>query len=154
MFGHLLTRCYIALWAVEQKGGVYWSGRSGWLRLGTGHATKSDEFSEKFRTAFDPPPLIFGKSCCKLFIIDMVANKELIEQIWSNYSIKDNRRISLELTFLKWRTMAWNGAAAVSARKRITSGRYWQELQLYKQAIDNHNFLSADLDRAMPGKPI
>ena len=23
---------------------------------GTGHATKSDEFSEKFQTAFDPPP--------------------------------------------------------------------------------------------------
>ena len=111
-------------------------------------------FFGKIRNGLWPPPLFFGKSCCKLFIFDMVANKELIEQIWSNYSIKDNRRISLELTFLKWRTMAWNGAAAVSARKRITSGRYWQELQLYKQAIDNHNFLSADLDRAMPGKPI
>ena len=24
--------------------------------LGTGHVTKSDEFSEKFQTAFDPPP--------------------------------------------------------------------------------------------------
>ena len=26
--------------------------------------SKTDEFSEKFQTAFDPPPLIFGKSCC------------------------------------------------------------------------------------------
>ena len=26
---------------------------------------KTDEFSENFQTAFAPPPLIFGKSCCK-----------------------------------------------------------------------------------------
>ena len=33
--------------------------------LGTGEATKTDEFSEKFQTAFDPlPPLIFGKLDC------------------------------------------------------------------------------------------
>ena len=31
--------------------------------LGTGGCTKTDEFSEKFQTAFDAP-LIFGKSCC------------------------------------------------------------------------------------------
>ena len=31
-------------------------------------ATKSDEFLEKFQTAFDPPPpLIFGKLCCNFF---------------------------------------------------------------------------------------
>ena len=41
--------------------------------LGTGHATKSDEFPEKFQAAFDPPPLIFGKLCCKFVIMDMVA---------------------------------------------------------------------------------
>ena len=35
-----------------------------WI-LGTGDDTKTDKFSEKFQTAFDPPPLIFGKSCCK-----------------------------------------------------------------------------------------
>ena len=29
--------------------------------LGTGQATKTDHFSEKFQTAFDPPPLIYGK---------------------------------------------------------------------------------------------
>ena len=29
-----------------------------------GQATKSDEFSEKFQTAFDPSPLIFGKLYC------------------------------------------------------------------------------------------
>ena len=34
------------------------------LREGGG-CTKSDDFSEKFQTAFDPPPLIFGKLCCK-----------------------------------------------------------------------------------------
>ena len=33
-----------------------------------GHATKLDEFSEKFQTALDPP-LIFGKLCCKFFMI-------------------------------------------------------------------------------------
>ena len=38
-----------------------------------GPATKSDDFLEKFQTAFDPPPLIFGKLCCKFFIMDMVA---------------------------------------------------------------------------------
>ena len=30
------------------------------------YITKTDESSEKFQTAFDPP-LIFGKLCCKLF---------------------------------------------------------------------------------------
>ena len=30
-------------------------------------ATKSDEFSEKFQTAYDIPPLIFVKLCCKFF---------------------------------------------------------------------------------------
>ena len=39
--------------------------------LGNGGATKLDEFSEKFQTAFDPPPLIFGKLYCKFFIMDM-----------------------------------------------------------------------------------
>ena len=28
---------------------------------GTGDNTKTDEFSEKIQTAFDPPPLILGK---------------------------------------------------------------------------------------------
>ena len=32
--------------------------------LGTGHVNRSDEFSEKFQTAFEPPPLIFGKLHC------------------------------------------------------------------------------------------
>ena len=39
-------------------------------------ANKSDEFLEKFQTAFEPPPLIFGKLYClycKFFIMDMVA---------------------------------------------------------------------------------
>ena len=34
--------------------------------LGKGGYTKTDEFLEKFQTAFDPP-LIFGKSCCAFF---------------------------------------------------------------------------------------
>ena len=42
--------------------------------LGRDPATKLDDFLEKFQTAFDPPPpLIFGKLYCKLFIMDMVA---------------------------------------------------------------------------------
>ena len=42
------------------------------IYLGTGQATIADEISEKFQTAFDPPPPIFGKLCCKFFIMDMV----------------------------------------------------------------------------------
>ena len=41
--------------------------------LEKGPATKSDAFSEKFQTALNPPPLIFGKLCCKFFMTDMVA---------------------------------------------------------------------------------
>ena len=37
------------------------------LPLGTGHATKSDEFSEKFQTAFDPPPSHFQKIILQIF---------------------------------------------------------------------------------------
>ena len=44
--------------------------------LGNGGATKLDEFSEKFQTAFDPLPLIFGKLYCKFFIMDMIANMQ------------------------------------------------------------------------------
>ena len=36
--------------------------------LGTGHATKSGEFSEKLQS-----PLIFGKLYCNFFMADMVA---------------------------------------------------------------------------------
>ena len=35
--------------------------------LGTPSPSKIDEFSEKFQTAFDPPPLIFGKLYCNFF---------------------------------------------------------------------------------------
>ena len=40
--------------------------------IGKDPATKSDEFLEKFQTHFDPP-LIFGKSYRKFFVMDMVA---------------------------------------------------------------------------------
>ena len=39
--------------------------------LGKGGYTKSDEFSEIFQTTFGLPH-IFGKLCCKFFMIDMV----------------------------------------------------------------------------------
>ena len=35
--------------------------------LGKPVPSKTDEFLEKFQTAVDPPPLIFGKSCCRFF---------------------------------------------------------------------------------------
>ena len=40
------------------------------LHLGTGDATKTDEFLEKFQRAFDPPSslLISGVSCCNFSI--------------------------------------------------------------------------------------
>ena len=41
--------------------------------LGKDPVAKSDDFLEKIQTAFDPPPLIFGKLYCNLFIMDMVA---------------------------------------------------------------------------------
>ena len=45
---------------------------------GTGQGTKTDEFSEKFQTAFDPPPLIFGKSYCK-FHFDFMLKKSCLK---------------------------------------------------------------------------
>ena len=42
-------------------------------RLGKDNPTKTDEFLEKFQTAFDPPPLIFGKSYCAFR--DKIATK-------------------------------------------------------------------------------
>ena len=39
--------------------------------LGKGSYAKLDEFSEKFQTAFDPPP--FWKFMLQIFMIDMVA---------------------------------------------------------------------------------
>ena len=39
--------------------------------LGKGGATKSNEFSEKIQTAFEPPH--FGKLECNFFIMDTVA---------------------------------------------------------------------------------
>ena len=47
--------------------------RSKVRHLGKDPATKSDEFLEKFQTAFDLPPLIFGKLYWNFFIMDMVA---------------------------------------------------------------------------------
>ena len=42
--------------------------------LGKDDISKTDEFLEKFQTAFDPlPPLIFGKSCCAFR--DKIATK-------------------------------------------------------------------------------
>ena len=41
--------------------------------LGKGGATNSDEFLEKFQTAFDPPPPHFWKIILQFFIMDMVA---------------------------------------------------------------------------------
>ena len=46
--------------------------KEGGLREGLLTCTKSDEFSRKNQTAFDPPPLIFGKLCCKFVMTDMV----------------------------------------------------------------------------------
>ena len=45
---------------------------------GTGHATKSDEFSEKFQTAFDPPHPHphFWKIMLQFFIMDMVEHMQ------------------------------------------------------------------------------
>ena len=41
--------------------------------LGKGPVTKSDEFSEKFQTVFDPPPSISENYITIIFMIEMVA---------------------------------------------------------------------------------
>ena len=41
--------------------------------LGTPHISKTDEFLERFQTAFDPTPLIFGKLYCGF--CDKIATK-------------------------------------------------------------------------------
>ena len=41
--------------------------------LGMPHVSKSDEFSEKFQTAFDPSSLIFGKLHCKFFKLATIS---------------------------------------------------------------------------------
>ena len=51
--------------------------------LGTEHVSKSDEFSEKFQTAFDPP-LIFGKLYCGFR--DKIATKVRMF-IWRNFCV-------------------------------------------------------------------
>ena len=38
-----------------------------WLLLGTGGVSKTDEFSEKFQTAFDPPSPHFRKIVLQFF---------------------------------------------------------------------------------------
>ena len=44
--------------------GVAWLySEDGGYSLGKDGVSKINVFSEKFQTAFDPPPLIFGKSC-------------------------------------------------------------------------------------------
>ena len=72
----LHTPC--SLWSVRDVGwgGLFqteWMGRR-WMwefcrrePLGTGHVSKSDEFSEKFQTAFDPP-LSFSESYIANFL--------------------------------------------------------------------------------------
>ena len=46
--------------------------------LGMPDNSKTDGFSEKFQTAFDPPSLIFGKSGCK-FVYQVHAQKALFK---------------------------------------------------------------------------
>ena len=48
--------------------GVQWM-----LALGKGPATKSDEFLEKFQTAFDPPSSFLEIYVANFFIMDIVA---------------------------------------------------------------------------------
>ena len=47
-----------------------------WGSLGRGLGTKTDNFLEKFQTAFDAPtPLICRKLCCNFFIMDTKPSK-------------------------------------------------------------------------------
>ena len=49
--------------------------------LGKPTPSKTDEFSEKFQTAFDPPPLIFGKLCCNFFLKFMTKVSSIMAKI-------------------------------------------------------------------------
>ena len=66
-----IKRYFYSLWYKQAK--IYGLYYIHFLSLGKGGATKLDEFAEKFQTAFNPPPLIFGKLYCNFFIMDMVA---------------------------------------------------------------------------------
>ena len=55
--GKQLNTTWTASWGVLSLKAFY---------LGTEHVSKSDEFSEKFQTAFDPPPS-FSESYIALF---------------------------------------------------------------------------------------
>ena len=52
--------------------------------FGTGQATKTDDFWEKFQMAFDPP-FIFGKFCCNFF-----------EKHWGKSATISNPSLSLK----------------------------------------------------------
>ena len=65
----------IILYTTIKITGKFWSLQvfmaimlKGWVTL-----PNQMNFKEKVLTAFDPPPLIFGKLYCKYFMIDMVA---------------------------------------------------------------------------------
>ena len=59
--------------------GVAWLySEDGGYSLGKDGVSKIDLFSEKFQTAFDPPPLIFGKLCCNFFLKFMTEVSSII----------------------------------------------------------------------------
>ena len=51
------------------------------LPLGTPSPSKTDEFSEKFQTAIDPPPSFFGKLYCKFFLKFMTEVSSIMAKI-------------------------------------------------------------------------
>ena len=53
--------------------------------LGMPYITKTDEFSEKFQTPFDPPPLIFRKLYCGF--CDKIATKVRKFIIWRDICV-------------------------------------------------------------------
>ena len=60
-------------------------------QLGTPTPSKTDGFSEKFQTAFDPPPLIFGKLCCNFFLKFMTEVSSIMAKIWNiNFWIEND----------------------------------------------------------------
>ena len=85
------------------------------LFLGTGHTTKSDEFSKKFQTALDPPPLIFGKLYCNFFGKRLI--KPFIKVQNLHYKFLDWKRtpaLPLEL----FRKFIRSGSATLPLSKR------------------------------------
>ena len=83
--------------------------------IGTGGGTKTDEFSEKFQRAFDPPSLIFGNLYCKSFSVNPCV-KPCIKVYNINFWTENDTPPHPFGTFLKIHPI-WHSHPSLSAKQ-------------------------------------